>query len=59
MNYISYFYLEGLHDLVGKISTKMTQKQYAKMFFPIEQNLAKVPILKWLGNHWLLVLRKK
>lgn len=58
INYISYFYLEGLHEIVGKLKQGWTQNDYLRFMFPLEKFFVKFPIIRALGNHWLLVLRK-
>jgi 2-polyprenyl-3-methyl-5-hydroxy-6-metoxy-1,4-benzoquinol methylase len=54
----SYSFLHGLHKIIGRIKPNMIQDDYVKVIFPIERILANIPILKSLGDHWIMVLRK-
>jgi hypothetical protein len=43
---------------LGKIFPKMKQIDYARIVFAVEKILSKVPIIRWLGDHWLIILKK-
>jgi len=54
----SYFFLPGLHELLGKINHRMTENDYLHLFFPVEKILINIPLIKWFGDHWLMILKK-
>jgi SAM-dependent methyltransferase len=58
ISYFSYFFLAGFHEILGKIRPKTTENEYLRFVFPLEKKLASVPLIKWLGDHWLVILRK-
>ena len=58
---VSYFtssFLTGFHKLICRIIPNVSQNDYAKIAFPIEKILAKLPLIKYLGDHWVMILRK-
>jgi len=36
----------------------MTENDYVRLFFPVEKILINIPLIKWLGDHWLMILKK-
>jgi len=54
----SYFFLPGLHEVVGKIWPETTAEDYMRLTYPIEAYLSKLPLIRWLGGHWLLLVQK-
>ena len=58
ISYFSYFFLAGIHEILGKIRSKKTENDYLPLVFSVEKKLANIPLIKWLGDHWLVILRK-
>jgi 2-polyprenyl-3-methyl-5-hydroxy-6-metoxy-1,4-benzoquinol methylase len=54
----SYSFLSGLNKIIGRIKPNMKQHDYVRIIFPVEKILSNIPILKWLGSHWIMVLRR-
>lgn len=54
----SYSFFYGLHKIIGRLKPNIRQDDYLRIIFPIEKMLANIPIIKLLGDHWIMVLRK-
>jgi hypothetical protein len=37
----------------------VTARKFVEAFMPIERMLSKTPVLKYLGGHWIIILRKR
>jgi 2-polyprenyl-3-methyl-5-hydroxy-6-metoxy-1,4-benzoquinol methylase len=60
-NIISYFsssYLHGIDKQICRLIPNISQEEYLKLIFPIEKVCAKIPGIKWVGDHWIMILRK-
>ena len=55
----SYSFLFGLNNILGRIKPNMKQADYVRFIFPFEKILVKIPIIKYLGDHWIMILRKR
>jgi ubiquinone/menaquinone biosynthesis C-methylase UbiE len=58
ISYFSSSFLPGIYRIICRINPSMSQEDYLRVIFPIEKILAKIPIMKWLGDHWIMILRK-
>jgi ubiquinone/menaquinone biosynthesis C-methylase UbiE len=58
ISYFSLSFLPGSYKIIDRIIPNLNQEDYLKFIFPIELILAKIPIVKWLGDHWFMILRK-
>lgn len=54
----SYFYLPGVNELLGKLNPQMTQNDYCRYLYPLEKILARIPLIRWFGGHWMMILKK-
>jgi len=56
--YFSSSFLPGIHRAICRINPNINIEDYLKIIFPIEKILVKIPVIKWLGDHWVMILRK-
>ena len=59
VSFFSYMFLPGFHEILSKIFPGLTEKDYTRVLFPIERILYRIPVIKFLGDHWLIILRKR
>jgi 2-polyprenyl-3-methyl-5-hydroxy-6-metoxy-1,4-benzoquinol methylase len=58
VSFFSSSFLPGFHKLICRVFSNLSQDDYIKIIFPIEKILAKIPVIKCLGDHWIIILRK-
>jgi SAM-dependent methyltransferase len=55
----TFAYANNLYELFNKLGIDITEQQYANLQIFIGKFLDKMPIIRYLGAHWLIIAKKK
>ena len=58
LSYFSLSFLSGIYRIICRLKPDIKQEDYLKIMFPIEKILVKIPIIRWLGDHWVVILKR-
>ena len=51
----TYYFLGGLDRWLARIYPSLTESSYAHLASRLEMIIAHIPVMRWLGGHWLIV----